>query len=146
MAVTIASTTARTCWAGVWEITTPVRRSMNVITCTPSERCEHSTPTFLAEGSTLDGAAARPLARSPAATAGGTARTGPDWGKVDRESMASTRRERGRPRLSRPRSSRQELAPQELQHLLRRLVGLGQHGRTGLGEDLAPGEGHHLLG
>src|SRR4051794_15876837 len=44
------------------------------------------------------------------------------------------------------RSLRLELAPQELQHLLRRLVRLGQHRGAGLGQDLAPGELHHLLG
>src|SRR3954453_9337145 len=38
------------------------------------------------------------------------------------------------------------LAPEEREDRLGRLVGLGQHGRAGLAEDLSLGEGHHLRG
>src|SRR5437764_128555 len=119
----MASTTASTCWGGVWEITTPVRRSMKVMTWTPSERCEHSTPTFFAGASMPAGGATGSAARSPAATAGGTARTGPDWERVDETSMSSGDGNGGGPRGAAPAHHVRELAPQELQHLLRRLVG-----------------------
>ena len=35
---------------------------------------------------------------------------------------------------------------QQLQHALRHLVGLGQHGLSGLNQDVVLGVGHHLLG
>src|SRR5690349_5732766 len=88
MAAMMLSTTARTCGAGVWEITTPVRMSMAVIISTPSDRWSNCTPTRRCGNSGARHGEAETPERAPPAATGGTARTGPKSERGERGSMA----------------------------------------------------------